>query len=44
VAAAEIKLDAADLERIDSVVPPGSAAGERYADMRFVGGKTPPAS
>ena len=40
-AAADIKLDAADLARIGEIVPAGAAAGDRYADMRFVGGTTP---
>jgi aryl-alcohol dehydrogenase-like predicted oxidoreductase len=33
VAAAEIELTDAELERIDEVVPKGVAAGDRYADM-----------
>ena len=30
--AAAIKLDAADLARIDAAMPPGSAAGSRYPE------------
>jgi aryl-alcohol dehydrogenase-like predicted oxidoreductase len=36
VAATEISLTAADLERIDQVAPKGSAAGDRYPDMSSV--------
>jgi aryl-alcohol dehydrogenase-like predicted oxidoreductase len=32
VGAAAVKLDAADLARIDAAMPPGSAAGSRYPD------------
>ena len=42
VAAADIVLDAGDLARIEEVAPKGAAAGDRYADMRFVRGETPP--
>jgi aryl-alcohol dehydrogenase-like predicted oxidoreductase len=42
VAAVDIVLDAGDLARIEEVAPKGVAAGERYPDMRFVGGQTPP--
>jgi aryl-alcohol dehydrogenase-like predicted oxidoreductase len=42
VAAVDIVLDAGDLARIEEVAPKGAAAGERYPDMRFVGGQTPP--
>jgi aryl-alcohol dehydrogenase-like predicted oxidoreductase len=36
--ALDVHLDAADLARIDAVLPPGAAAGERYvpASMRFI--------
>jgi aryl-alcohol dehydrogenase-like predicted oxidoreductase len=37
VAAAATVLDAAVLAAIDRVAPPGSVAGDRYADMSFVG-------
>jgi aryl-alcohol dehydrogenase-like predicted oxidoreductase len=42
VAALDIKLSEEDLRRIEEVAPKGSFAGERYADMRYVGGVTPP--
>lgn len=42
VAAMDVVLDAGDLARIEEVAPKGVAAGERYPDMRFVGGETPP--
>jgi aryl-alcohol dehydrogenase-like predicted oxidoreductase len=35
-AAVEIELDREDLERLDEVLPPGAAAGERYPDMSTV--------
>jgi aryl-alcohol dehydrogenase-like predicted oxidoreductase len=35
-AAVEIELDQEDLERLDEVLPPGAAAGERYPDMSTV--------
>jgi aryl-alcohol dehydrogenase-like predicted oxidoreductase len=42
IAAMDIVLDASDLARIEEVAPSGVAAGERYPDMRFVKGDTPP--
>lgn len=42
VAAMDVVLDAGDLARIEEVAPKGAAAGERYPDMRFVRGDTPP--
>jgi aryl-alcohol dehydrogenase-like predicted oxidoreductase len=42
VGAVEVVLDADDLARIEEVAPKGAAAGERYPDMRSVGGETPP--
>jgi len=41
VAALEVTLTAEELVGIDRVAPRGSAAGDRYADMRFVEGRTP---
>jgi aryl-alcohol dehydrogenase-like predicted oxidoreductase len=41
LATAEITLAPEDLSRIDHVVPAGTASGDRYADMRPVGGITP---
>ena len=32
-AAADVLLDAADLARIDKVIPRGAAAGERYGEL-----------
>jgi aryl-alcohol dehydrogenase-like predicted oxidoreductase len=42
VAAVDIRLTPEDLRRIDEVAPRGSFAGERYADMTYVRGITPP--
>ena len=42
-AAAEVTLSASELARIDATVPAGTAAGDRYADMRSTGGRTPAA-
>jgi aryl-alcohol dehydrogenase-like predicted oxidoreductase len=42
VAALGVNVDAAARARIEEVAPRGAAAGDRYADMRFVGGTTPP--
>jgi aryl-alcohol dehydrogenase-like predicted oxidoreductase len=36
VEAAEIELSEEDLRRLDEAAPPGSAAGERYADMSSI--------
>jgi aryl-alcohol dehydrogenase-like predicted oxidoreductase len=36
-AAADVQLDADDLARLDDIVPSDAIAGDRYADMRFVG-------
>jgi aryl-alcohol dehydrogenase-like predicted oxidoreductase len=41
--AGDVRLEPEDLARIDAVVPAGTASGDRYADMRAVGGHTPPA-
>jgi len=38
VAAAQVELDADTLSELDEALPPGSVAGDRYADMRFVDG------
>ena len=40
-AAASIELTADDLARLDEISPQGAAAGERYADMRFVNIEAP---
>ena len=40
-AALEVTLSAADLARIEEVAPRGGFSGDRYEDMRFVGGVTP---
>jgi hypothetical protein len=37
VGAAAVKLDAADLARIDAAMPPGSAAGSRYPEPMMKG-------
>ncbi len=36
VAAGEVDLTAADLDRLDAIAPQGAAAGDRYADMSSV--------
>ena len=41
VGALDVELTAADLDRLEELVPRGGAAGDRYADMRMVGGSTP---
>jgi aryl-alcohol dehydrogenase-like predicted oxidoreductase len=35
-AAADVELSEADLQRLDEILPPGAAAGDRYPDMRWV--------
>ena len=42
VGALNVTLEAPDLRRIEEVAPKGAAAGDRYANMAFVAGKTPP--
>jgi len=42
VAALNVALDPSDLQRIEEVAPKGAAAGDRYANMAPVAGKTPP--
>jgi aryl-alcohol dehydrogenase-like predicted oxidoreductase len=42
VGALDIKLDAADLRRIEEAAPKNAFAGDRYPNMAFVGGITPP--
>jgi aryl-alcohol dehydrogenase-like predicted oxidoreductase len=39
--AVEVTLRPEDLAALDAIMPPGAAAGARYADMRFVGGEAP---
>ena len=41
VAAADVSLTPGDIARLEEVAPHGVAAGERYGDMRSVGGRTP---
>ena len=36
VAAVDVSLIADDLKRLDEILPPGAAAGDRYPDMRWV--------
>lgn len=43
VAAASVALTSDELARIDALSPRGAAAGDRYPDMRWVGGTTPAA-
>jgi aryl-alcohol dehydrogenase-like predicted oxidoreductase len=42
VASLEVALSPADLERLDSILPAGGAAGDRYPDMRWVRVEAPP--
>src|SRR4051794_37324412 len=42
VAAADVSLTDEDLERLDEILPPGAAAGDRYPDMRWVRVESPP--
>src|SRR3954468_21464777 len=42
VAAADMSLTDEDLERLDEILPPGAAAGDRYPDMRWVRVEAPP--
>jgi aryl-alcohol dehydrogenase-like predicted oxidoreductase len=42
VAALDIKLNESDLRRIEEVAPRGAFSGDRYANMAFVRGITPP--
>jgi aryl-alcohol dehydrogenase-like predicted oxidoreductase len=41
VGAIDVELSADDLAAIEAVAPKGGFAGDRYPDMRFVGGVTP---
>ena len=36
VAAVDVSLSGDDLKRLDEILPPGAAAGDRYPDMRWV--------
>lgn len=42
VASVEVELTADDLAAIEAVAPKAAFAGDRYPDMRMVGGATPP--
>jgi aryl-alcohol dehydrogenase-like predicted oxidoreductase len=42
IAAADVSLTDEDLERLDEILPPGAAAGDRYPDMRWVRVESPP--
>jgi len=42
VAALDIRLTEEDLRRIEEVAPKGAASGDRYPNMAYVGGITPP--
>jgi aryl-alcohol dehydrogenase-like predicted oxidoreductase len=41
VAAFDLQLSADDMARLDDILPPGAAAGDRYPDMRWVGVESP---
>jgi len=43
IGALDVQLNHADMERIEQAAPKGGAAGDRYANMRGVGGLTPQA-
>jgi len=42
VAAVDLSLSDDDLKRLDEILPPGAAAGDRYPDMRWVRVEAPP--
>jgi aryl-alcohol dehydrogenase-like predicted oxidoreductase len=42
VAAVDVTLSADDMQRLDEILPPGAAAGDRYPDMRWVRVEAPP--
>ncbi len=42
VAALDVELTQADLERLDAIVPKGAAAGTRYAQANYGYGESPP--
>jgi aryl-alcohol dehydrogenase-like predicted oxidoreductase len=42
VAAVDISLTDDDMKRLDEILPPGAAAGDRYPDMRWVRVESPP--
>jgi len=42
VAAVDVSLGEDDLQRLDEILPPGAAAGDRYPDMRWVRVESPP--
>jgi aryl-alcohol dehydrogenase-like predicted oxidoreductase len=42
VAAVDISLSDDDMKRLDEILPPGAAAGDRYPDMRWVRVESPP--
>jgi len=41
VAAVDVSLGEDDLQRLDEILPPGAAAGDRYPDMRWVRVESP---
>ncbi|HEV3352953.1 MAG TPA: aldo/keto reductase [Acidimicrobiales bacterium] len=41
VAAVDVGLSEADMTRLDEILPPGAAAGDRYPDMRWVKVESP---
>ena len=42
VAAVDVALTDGDMKRLDDILPPGAAAGDRYPDMRWVRVEAPP--
>jgi aryl-alcohol dehydrogenase-like predicted oxidoreductase len=42
VAALDVSLSDDDMKRLDEILPPGAAAGDRYPDMRWVRVESPP--
>jgi aryl-alcohol dehydrogenase-like predicted oxidoreductase len=42
VAALDVSLSDDDMKRLDEILPPGAAAGDRYPDMRWVRVEAPP--
>jgi aryl-alcohol dehydrogenase-like predicted oxidoreductase len=41
VGAVDVSLSDHDMKRLDEILPPGAAAGDRYPDMRWVGVESP---
>jgi aryl-alcohol dehydrogenase-like predicted oxidoreductase len=42
VVAVDVSLSDDDMKRLDEILPPGAASGDRYPDMRWVKVEAPP--